>query len=58
MSIVFLCLEKDHASALSEVHLHTRKFLLIGIEIAVRQDLSRDPRVVLYVATGEATLLT
>lgn len=50
--------EKDHASALSEGYVHTRKFLLIGIEIAVRQDLSRDPRVLLYVATGEATLLT
>ena len=50
--------EKDHAPALSEGYVHTRKFLLIGIEIAVRQDLSRDPRVLLYVATGEATLLT
>ena len=26
VSVVFLCLEKDHASALSEVYFHTSKF--------------------------------
>ena len=30
MSIVFLCLEKDHASTLGEVYLHTSTFVDTG----------------------------